>query len=157
KLYVDALKSYDAAFANFFARLKKDGIDETNTLFVVVPDENDHFAGSAPTDPTCDGVTKFCTYSSIGEIDLTLAKVLQQQRGNTTPFFLHADDAPNLYINGNPAPTDPVARTMAHDLDSIVAVNPRTNATDKLSKFLADPAEMKLLHMVTSSPQRTPT
>ncbi|MBV9456310.1 MAG: hypothetical protein JO141_02155, partial [Bradyrhizobium sp.] len=38
--YVAALKSYDRAFGEFFARLKKDGIDETNTLFVVVPDEN---------------------------------------------------------------------------------------------------------------------
>jgi len=154
--YVAALKSYDQAFGKFFARLKADGIDETNTLFVVVPDENDHFAGSAPTGP-CDGVNTPCTYSSIGEIDLTLAKVLQQQRADTTPFFLHADDAPNLYINGNPAPTDPVARTMARDLDSIVAVNPRTGATDKLSKLLADPAEMKLLHMITFSKQRTPT
>ena len=32
-----------------------------------------------------------------------------------------------------------------------------TGNTDKLSKLLADKAEMKLLHMVTSSPARTPT
>src|SRR6266481_8460355 len=43
--YVAALKAYDQAFGTFFARLKADGIDETNTLFVVVPDENDHFVG----------------------------------------------------------------------------------------------------------------
>jgi hypothetical protein len=46
---------------------------------------------------------------------------------------------------------------MEHDLDSIVAVNPVTGATDKLSKRLADQAEMKLLHMVTFSRQRTPS
>src|SRR3974390_415135 len=40
--YVAALESYDQAFGKFFARLKADGIDETNTLFVVVPDENAH-------------------------------------------------------------------------------------------------------------------
>jgi arylsulfatase A-like enzyme len=46
---------------------------------------------------------------------------------------------------------------MEHDLDALTATNPITGNTDKLSKLLADQAEMKLLHMVTASPARTPT
>jgi arylsulfatase A-like enzyme len=155
--YVAALKTYDQAFGKFFARLKADGIDETNTLFVVVPDENDHFAGGPPSPANCDGVTTPCTYQNVGEIDLSIDKVLLTQRMNSTPFFLHFDDAPSMYINTNPGATDSLTRTMEHDLDTLTATNPITGNTDKLSKLLADRAEMKLLHMVTFSPQRTPT
>src|SRR5207248_4599786 len=38
--YVAALKSYDTAFGKFFARLKTDGIDRSNTLFVFTADAN---------------------------------------------------------------------------------------------------------------------
>ena len=155
--YVAALKSYDEAFGKFFARLKAHGIDETNTLFVVVPDENDHFVGGAPTPVNCDGVKTPCTFANVGEINASINKLLLQQRQNSTPFSVHSDDAPNMYINGNPAPTAAVTRTMEHDLDALVAVNPITGATDKLSVLLADQAEMKLLHMITASPARTPT
>jgi len=86
-----------------------------------------------------------------------LNRLLITQRGNATTFQVHNDDAPTVYINGNPAPTDTVTRTLLHDIDALVAVNPMTGKTDKLSKLLADQAEMKLLHMVTSSPARTPT
>ena len=155
--YVAALKSYDEAFGKFFARLKAHGIDETNTLFVVVPDENDHFVGGAPTPVNCDGVKTPCTFANVGEINASINKLLLQQRQNSTPFSVHSDDAPNMYVNGNPAPTAAVTRTMEHDLDALVAVNPITGATDKLSVLLADQAEMKLLHMITASPARTPT
>jgi hypothetical protein len=50
-----------------------------------------------------------------------------------------------------------LTRTMEHDVDALTATNPITGNTDKLSKLLADRAEMKLLHMITYSPQRTPT
>jgi hypothetical protein len=155
--YVAALKAYDQAFGKFFARLKADGIDETNTLFVVVPDENDHFAGGTPSPANCDGVTTPCTYTKVGEIDVSLDKLVLAQRMNSTPFSIHNDDAPNMYINTNPGPTDTLTRTMEHDIDALVATSPITGNTDKLSKLLADQAEMKLLHMVTKSPARTPT
>ena len=155
--YVAALKAYDQAFGKFFARLKADGIDETNTLFVVVPDENDHFAGGTPSPANCDGVTTPCTYTKVGEIDVSLDKLVLAQRMNSTPFSVHNDDAPNMYINTNPGPTDTLTRTMEHDIDALVATNPITGKTDKLSKLLADRAEMKLLHMITKSPARTPT
>src|SRR5215472_16986384 len=155
--YVAQLKSYDVAFGKFFDRLKADGITKDNTLFVVVPDENDHFVGGPPSPANCDGVNIPCTYAKIGEIDAILNRLLITQRQNTTTFSVHNDDAPTVYIKGNPAPTDLVTRTMAHDLDALTAVSPITGKTDKLSVFLADRAEMKLLHMVTSSPARTPT
>ncbi len=155
--YVAALKAYDQAFGKFFARLKADGIDETNTLFIVVPDENDHFVGGPASPTNCDGVTTPCTYTDVGEIELSLNKVLLTQRMNSTSFSVHSDDAPNMYINTNPGATDSLTRTMEHDIDALTASNPITGNTDKLSKLLADRAEMKLLHMVTFSAQRTPT
>jgi hypothetical protein len=155
--YVAQLKAYDVAFGKFFARLAADGITKDNTLFVVVPDENDHFVGSQPTPANCDGVNVPCTYSVVSEISASLNRLLLTQRGNATTFSVHSDDAPTVYIIGNPAPSDAVTRTMEHDLDALTGVNPITGNTDKLSAFLADQAEMKLLHMVTSSPARTPT
>ena len=157
--YVAQLKQYDTAFGKFFARLAADGITKDNTLFVVVPDENDHFAGGTPSPAHCDGVNVPCTYATgqKGEINAVINRLLITQRSNSTAFSVHSDDAPTVYINGNPAPTDAVTRTMEHDLDALVATNPMTGNTDKLSRLLADQAEMKLLHMVTASPARTPT
>jgi len=157
--YVAQLQQYNTAFGKFFARLAADGITKDNTLFVVTPDENDHFVGGAPTPADCDGVNVPCTYAAgqKGEIDTLINRLLITQRANSTTFSVHSDDAPTVYINGNPAPTDAVTRTMEHDLDALVATNPMTGNTDKLSRLLADQAEMKLLHMVTASPARTPT
>jgi hypothetical protein len=157
--YVAQLKSYDTAFGKFFARLAADGITKDNTLFVVVPDENDHFVGITPSPANCDGVNVPCTYAAgqKGEIDASINRLLITQRANNTAFSVHSDDAPTVYIVGNPAPTDAVTRTLEHDLDALVAINPMTGKTDKLSRLLADQAEMKLLHMVTASPARTPT
>jgi hypothetical protein len=71
--YVAQLKQYDIAFGKFFARLAADGITKDNTLFTVVPDENDHFVGGAPTPANCDGVNVPCTYAAgqKGEINAT--------------------------------------------------------------------------------------
>jgi hypothetical protein len=60
--YESALKSYDDAFGKFFARLASDGINRSNTLFVVTADENDNFAGQQAQN--CDGVTTLCTYNT---------------------------------------------------------------------------------------------
>ena len=62
--YVAQLKQYDVAFGKFFARLAADGITKDNTLFLVVPDENDHFVGGTPTPANCDGVNVPCTYAA---------------------------------------------------------------------------------------------
>jgi hypothetical protein len=60
--YVDALRSYDDAFGKFFARLAADGINKSNTLFVVTADENDHYAGQQAQN--CDGVHTPCQYNT---------------------------------------------------------------------------------------------
>jgi hypothetical protein len=155
--YVAQLASYDAAFKKFFDRLAADGITKDNTLFVVTADENDHFVGGPPSPSNCDGVNVPCTYAKTGEILTSVDRLLLTQRRNTTPFALHFDDAPNFYIIGNPAPTDPVTRTLEHDVNALTAVNPITGNTDRLSALLADRAEMKLLHMIPSLPDRVPT
>jgi hypothetical protein len=155
--YVNQLKAYDQAFGAFFARLAKSGITKENTLFLVVPDENDHFVGSQPTPVSCDGVHVACNYTFASEINAHINRLLLTRNPATPTFFVHSDDAPTFYIPGNPAPTDAVTRQMEHDLDALRAMNPITGNVDKLSVFLADRAEMKLLHMVTKSPARTPT
>ena len=154
--YVNQLKAYDQAFGAFFARLANAGITKDNTLFLVVPDENDHFVGSQPTPLGCDG-TVVCNYAFASEINAHINRLLTTRNPATPVFFVHSDDAPTFYINGNPAPTDAVTRQMEHDLDALMAANPITGNVDKLSALLADQAEMKLLHMVTKSPARTPT
>lgn len=60
--YEAGLKRYDDAFGKFLARLAGDGIDASNTLFVVTADENDHYAGEQA--PGCDGVNTACTYNT---------------------------------------------------------------------------------------------
>jgi arylsulfatase A-like enzyme len=155
--YVAQLKAYDVAFGKFFARLAADGINKDNTLFVVTADENDHFVGGAASPAHCDGIHVPCSYAQIGEITTLLDRLLLTQRSNTTPFAMHFDDAPNFYINGNPAPTDAVTRKLERDVDALQVTNPITNRVEKLNAFLADRAEMKLLHMITASPARSPS
>jgi len=163
--YVAQAQAYDKAFGAFFKRLAKDGITKENTLFLVIPDENDHFVGAPPTTPNCDGVHVPCSYdlTKLGEVDAFLNRLLITQFNNTTSFFLHFDDAPNLYLTGTatnptgPAQTDPVTRTMEQNLNALTLLSPITGNTDKASVFLADQAEMKMLHMITASPARTPT
>jgi hypothetical protein len=155
--YVAALAAYDNAFAKFFKRLENDGMDKTNTLFVFTSDEGDHFVGGSPSPPDCDGVNISCTYEKIGEINTNMAGLLATQQGITTPFNVHADSAPTVYITGNPARTDATTRSFEQATSKLTAINPITDKTDKIAAYIADPVEMKLLHMVTSDPARTPT
>src|SRR5215468_6059012 len=155
--YVQQLKNYDNAFGQFFTRLAAAGIDKSNTLFVFTVEEGDHFVGSPPTDPTCDGVTTPCTYSLIGEVNGNLTGLLATQQNITTPFTVHSDMAPTIYLTGNLSPTNSTTRAFGRALSKLTAVNPYTHVTDTLAAALADPAEMNLLHMVTADPQRTPT
>ena len=102
--YVQQLQAYNTAFGEFFARLAVDGIDKTNTLFVVTADEQDHFAGGPAAPVGCDGVTTPCIYEypagsqvlgepagpdgnqlSTGEVEADLAQLYQQQFPNLIP------------------------------------------------------------------------
>ena len=155
--YVQQLKNYDEAFGKFFDRLAAHGIDKSNTLFVFTVEEGDHFAGSQATDPNCDGANTPCTYDLVGEVNGNLTGLLATQQGITTPFTVHADMAPTIYLNGNPLRTSAVARAFGRAVANLTTDNPYTGQTDKLTAALADPVEMDLLHMVTADPQRTPT
>jgi hypothetical protein len=155
--YVQQLKSYDQAFAKFFDRLAADGINQSNTLFVFTVEESDHFAGSQPTPAGCDGVTTPCHYSRVGEVNGNLTGLLATQQGITTPFTVHADMAPTIYLTGNPSRTAATTRNFGRALGRLTAVNPYTGATDHVTAALADPVGMKALHMITADPQRTPT
>jgi len=155
--YVAALAGYDAAFATFFSRLAKDGINPSNTLFVFTADEGDHFVGGAPSPAGCDGVNVPCAYSQIGELNGNLAGLLATQQGIVTPFTVHSDSAPAVYLTGNPARDAVVTRTFERAIGKLTASNPITGNTDTITQALADPVEMKLLHMITADPARTPT
>ncbi|HLW00959.1 MAG TPA: hypothetical protein VKT82_20025 [Ktedonobacterales bacterium] len=155
--YVAQLKAYDQAFGAFFARLAKDGINQSNTLFIFSADENDHFVGGAPSPTNCDGVTVPCTYSQIGEEDGNLSGLLQDEFNNTTPFKVHSDSAPNFYIIGNPSQTSSTTRTLERDVGGLTVPNLLTGQTIPLTNALADQTEMNLLHMmVTADPARNP-
>ena len=155
--YVAALAAYDRAFGQFFQRLAADGINKTNTLFVFTADEGDHFVGGPPSPAGCDGVTTPCTYSQIGELNGNLTGLLATQQGVTTPFKVHSDDAPTVYLDGQPARESMTARSFERATNLLTAHNPITGNTDTLTKFLADPVEMRALHMITADPKRTPT
>jgi hypothetical protein len=154
--YVAQLQQYEQGFAAFFNELRAHGIDETNTLFVVSADENDQFAGVTKTG--CDGVTIPCVYNAgeIGEVQVLVNQLLTAA-GITTQYGIHFDMAPGYYLNGNPSETDPITRQFERALGELTILDPYLNQTVPLSVGLADHASMKLLHMVSGDPLRTPT
>jgi hypothetical protein len=156
--YTQQLQDYDLAFQKFFDRLAADGIDNRNTLFVFTVDEGDHFVGDPPTSAGCDGVTTPCTYNRVGEINADLAKMVRTQFLDTTAFTVHSDDAPTVYVTGNPGQTDPVVRALEREMAGLNWLNPYTGLVENnIMVALADHTEMKTLHMVTADPFRTPT
>jgi hypothetical protein len=164
KTFEDQLKAYDQAFGKFFARLAADGIDKSNTLFVFTADENDHYAGRPGTPAGCNGVVVLCNYDhsfatpTIGEIGGNLRGLLNAETGNTTPFQLHSDTAPAVYLDTNPSRDAAVTRQFDHDLAALVDPQNRNTGTQTvITQRLADSVELNLLHMVTVDPQRTPT
>ncbi len=160
--YVQALREYGRAFAQFFARLAQDGINSGNTLFVITSDENDHYVGRAGSPQGCDGINLPCTFRrsppdiDIGELTANLTGLLARQ-GITTPFLVHSDSAPTIYITGNPARDTSATREFGRALARIEVPNVFTGQIEHLNNYLADPVEMNLLHLVTADPARTPT
>lgn len=150
--YLVQLKIFDTALGKFFTRLAADGITAENTLFVITAVENDHFAGSAPTPAGCDGVNVPCTYlpGHKGEVDANLDSLFLGEFINSTPINIDFDDAPGIWIDGNPR------QTATQEAANLQGFDPITGGTNRITKALADHAEQALLHMVTSDPQRTP-
>ncbi len=173
--YIAQAAYYNKAFGVFFQRLAADGITPKNTLFVISSDEGDHEAGAnvgraiQPTPAGCDGVTVSgstvtpdvpCTYteSTFGELDGNITGLLAQEEGNTTPFSLEPDTAPEFYLTGNPGPDTSAVRTFEHAVAGLTADDPYTgNPNEKLADYLANPVEEAILHMVNADPARTPT
>jgi len=101
--YEAQLQAYDAAFGLFFTRLSNDGIDASNTLFIISADEQDHFVGGPASPANCDGVNIPCTYTypsgytpvgndspsglnlSTGEVEGDLTQLYQQQFPSLIP------------------------------------------------------------------------
>ncbi|HEY2228907.1 MAG TPA: hypothetical protein VGI22_14435 [Xanthobacteraceae bacterium] len=154
--YVAQLKLFDQAFGTFFTRLANEGISKDNTLFVITADENDHFAGRQLTG--CDGVTTPCVYptGAKGEVQANLNRLFQGEFGDNTGFNIDFDDAPAIWIDGNPAQTAPVTRKLEREAAGLTGFDPITGGTNQIMNALADHAEQKLLHMITSDPNRTP-
>jgi hypothetical protein len=163
--YIATAKAYDDAFVKFFDRLAKAGINPTNTEFVISSEENDHLAGanslraSTPTPANCDGVTVPCNYAAnqIGEREANLPLLLQKERGNTTPFAVEPQGAV-MYVNGQPAPTDPALRQLQRDTAALTANNPYSGATgETIINYQAGAVEQRILHMQTADPLRIPS
>jgi hypothetical protein len=152
--YVAHLKEYDDAFAKFFTRLDNDGITPDNTLFVITADEGDHFAGTAPMPPNCDGIHTACTYAQIGQVTVSLPGLLAAI-GVTTPFDVATSLA--LYVQGNPGPLDPTTRTLERAISGLSVTSPYSGSTESVAHFIADRAQMDILHMTTADPLRTPS
>ncbi|MDX6486132.1 MAG: hypothetical protein QOF43_1285 [Gaiellaceae bacterium] len=158
------LKAYDDAFDAFFRNLAAHGINRSNTLFVVTVDEGDHFAGGAGVPQTdgsmayahtnCSDLTK-CPSNQIGEVNANLAALLP---AGEPSFVVHSDDAPTVYVKGNPAPTDATVRRLERDAAALRGIDPyRSGNPVPLTEALADPVEEAALHMVNADPARTPT
>jgi hypothetical protein len=154
--YEQQLRAENAAFGTFFSRLAAHGITRQNTLFVVTADEGDHFVGSRPAPAGCNGVTVTCHYSKIGEVNGDLTGLLGAA-GVTAPFDVAADSAPVLYVHGQPGRTAAQARALEQAAARLKGQDLITGKTVRLTRYLADPVELKLLHMVTGDPKRTPS
>jgi hypothetical protein len=154
--YQSQLQRENAAFGTFFKDLAAAGITKANTLFVITADEGDHFVGSSPSPANCNGVTISCSYSTIGEVDGNLTGMLAA-KGITTPFDVHADSAPVIYVHGQPGATAAAVRTMERTAAGLTADDLSTGQTVSVTNYLADPVEMNILHMITGDPKRTGT
>jgi hypothetical protein len=164
--YKAQLKAYDDAFAAYFQRLQNDGIDKSNTLFMVTVDEGDKFAGGIGT-PQADGslayshtncswtTTPACPSNQIGEVNMNLRTKLPS---GTPGFQVHNDSAPTFYVNGKPERGDPVLRKMERDVAALNEIDPYVSSSPtQVFERMADTVEEKTLHMVNSDPARTPS
>jgi hypothetical protein len=145
--FVAQLQAYDQGFADFFANLSANGINPSNTLFVVTANEGDHFVGSSPSPSNCDGVTTPCTYTQVGEIDTDYPHYV----GTTLPsgYGFHSDSAPVTWVTGNPAPDDSNVRLAEQTLAATTVTNLYTGDIDNLFVAFADSSELSALHQAS--------
>ena len=101
-------------------------------------------------------MTVTCTYSKVGEVDGNLTGMLAA-KGVTTPFDVEADSAPILYLHRQPARPQAQVRALERTAATLTAQDLASGKTVPLTNYLADPVELKNLHMITGDPKRTPT
>jgi hypothetical protein len=165
--YQQTLASYNSAFETFFKRLADDGINKSNTLFVITADEGDHFAGAnvgRAVDPTagCKGTADTmgytCSYpaGTIGEQQVSIHGLLKAEFGDSTSFY-NEPQGNAIFINGNPGPTTSTTRTLERDFLNAQAHDSYDNQTENVAQYEADPTVEQLLHFVNADPNRTPS
>ena len=158
------LREYNAAFTAFFHRLHNDGINTSNTVFLVTVDEGDHFDGGPPLNPGCNGVTVPCQYTAadgsrnVGEVDANLNAMFP-----STKFGFDFDDAPAILVpsqNGAgplPGQDSSTVRDLERGIASAQLFNPIVGKTVPITVNMADQVEEGILHMINGDPRRTPT
>ena len=155
--YIQRLRDYNRAFARFLDRLKRDGIGAGNTVFVVSAAQGSHFAGGVPAPSGCDGLQTPCRFQQSGQVQVNLPGLLSEQQRVTTPFAIRDDSAPAIWLDGDPGPTAPQTRALEKAAGRLLVRDPRGGPSQPLVRFMADRAEMGLLHMVSADPRRTPS
>src|SRR5262249_28760663 len=135
-----------------------------NTLFLIMAEEGDHVVAANPTNLPCDGVNTPCTYGNtsgneVGEINLNFRGLLQAETSPsiTTLASVNSDDAPDIYLAGNPDANNSTLRDFERASGTLFVTNPITGATDTVAQEMANPVEFNLLHMQTFDPLRTPS
>jgi hypothetical protein len=166
KCYEDNGNAYDAAFVKFFDRLAQDGINASNTLFVVGSEENDQFAGAntgralTPTPATCDGTLgNYCSYppGTIGELQAYIPGLLSGTASAGTAYDVEPQGA-SVYMHGQPGLNNPTLRQLERDTASMTANNPYSGKqNENIVKYQAGGVEQRILHMQTADPLRTPS
>jgi len=163
--YAENGAAYDAAFKTFFERLAADGINASNTLFVISAEEGDQFDGAnvgramTPTPAGCDGVTVFCTYpsGSIGELQANIKGLLSGTPSASTAFDIEPQGA-SIYVHGQPGPQDATLRQLERDTAAMRSDNPYSGQQqERIVKYQAGEVEERILHMQTADPLRLPS
>ena len=178
--YESQLRAYNAAFAAFFHRLRRDNITKRNTVFLVTVDEGDHYDGGPPLNPGCNGYQTPCEYDTAeaggaaygtpgfvrneGEIDTNLPALIQGTTGDSTTFGFDDDDAPAIIVPNQTSPSgprpganDPVVRNLEREISAAKEFNPIDGQDDPITVNMADETEESILHMVNADPSREPT
>ncbi len=157
-------REYNAAFGGFFQRLAADGINKSNTIFLITVDEGDHFSGGLPLNPGCDGVTVPCVYTNpitgarnVGEVDVNLNTLVQKTTGDNTVFDEDSDDAPEILIKGQPSADSAPSRNLERDMSALSEFDLIADGPEPITDNIADQQELGILHMINADPLRTPS
>jgi hypothetical protein len=107
-------------------------------------------------------VTTPCTYGNtngneVGEVNLNFRGLLQAETGITTFAGVNSDDAPDIYLTGNPAQDSSTLRAFERASGTLTVTNPISKGTDTVAQEMANQAEFKMLHMQTFDPLRNPS